>query len=89
MYNSLKAKKNRPDCRGSAEVVAGAKAAWDAMDQETLVRGITFGKIMMVEMLRQNGSYVGLQHVGLTEAQKKGDLDAFMCEYLDRKGCAY
>jgi hypothetical protein len=70
-------------------VVAGAKAAWDAMDQETLVRGIAFGKIMMAEVLRQNSLYIGLQHVGLTDAKKKGDLDAFVHECLDCNGCAH
>ena len=59
------------------------------MDAETLVRGISFGKIVMAEVLRSNGSYVGLQHVGLTKAQKKGDLDAFLAEYSEKKGCAY
>ena len=89
LYNSLKAKKNRRDYRGSAEVVAGAKAAFEALDAETLVRGISFGKIMMAEVLRMNGSYVKMPHVGLTAAQKKGDLDAFVEEYLDKMGCAY
>ena len=88
-YTSLKAKKNRRDYRGSAEVVAAAKAAFDGMDTETLVRGISFGKIMMAEILRAGGSYVSMPHVGLTKAQKNGDLDAFVAEYLDKKGCAY
>ena len=85
----MKAKKNRRDYRGSAEVVAAAKAAFYGMDTETLVRGISFGKIMMAEILRAGGSYVSMPHVGLTKAQKNGDLDAFVAEYLDKKGCAY
>ena len=89
VYNSLKAKKNRRDYRGSAEVVAAAKAAFDNMDAATLIRGISFGKIMMAEVLRQGGGYVGLKHTGLTKAQKNGDLDAFVTEYLDKKGCAF
>ena len=89
LYNSLKAKKSRRDYRGSAEVVAGAKAAFEALDAETLVRGIYFGKIMMAEVLQMNGSYVKMPHVGLTAAQKKGDLDAFVEEYLDKMRCAY
>ena len=89
VYNSLKSKKNRRDYRTSAQVVAAAKHAFENMDPETLIRGISFGKIMMCEVLRQGGSYVGLQHTGLTKAQKNGDLDAFVEEYLDKKGCAF
>ena len=46
-------------------------------------------EIMMCELLRQKGSYVDLQHTGLTQAQANGDLDAFVEEYLQRRGVSY
>ena len=35
-------------------------------------------EIMMAEVLGQGKGYVGLKHMGLTKAQKNGNLDAFV-----------
>ena len=75
--------------RSPRDVVAGARRAWDELDTETIVRGRKFGNHDVCELLRQKGSYVDLQHTGLTQAQANGDLDAFVEEYLQRRGVSY
>ena len=82
LFNACGVRAARRDFRTVDDLSVGVYKAFEDLPSEMISRVCALQKVVMVEMYNTRGSYISVPSVGIRNAQKAGELDAFMEEYL-------